>query len=351
MKGSLQRVRAFIHGEKTDRAPLYDLLRNDAVIEHFTGEKLTIENAERVVFGCYDPAIDATRPMVRLPRAESESTLPDGRQERVFRWTVWTSHKEYADSDAYAAAKRAELRTESAEWTAADQASLERFLASTAEHRRKLGEVFFFPGMPGISLMSIYGEVGLEQFSYHLADHPGLIEELMERNTRRAIRFVERLPSDHGIEAAFVGDDIAFKTGSMLAPSWFGENYFHRFARVCAAYHQRGIKVLFHSDGNLYALLDGLVEAGIDGLNPIEVLAGMDVAEIHRRYPTIFMAGGIDVSQLLPFGKPQEIKDAVHRAIDAAEGRLMVGSSTELHADVPLGNFLAMREAVLDYRY
>ena len=350
MKGSLERVRAVIRGEKPDRAPLYDLLRNDAVIEHFTGEKLTLDNAERVVFRCYEPAIDATRPMVRLPRAESESTRPDGRKERVSRWTVWTAHSEYADSEAYAAAKRKELNAHDPLWNAENQRQMDAFLASVAEHRQKLGEVFFVPGAPSMGLMAIYGEVGLEQFSYYLADCPDIIEALMENRVERVLAFIEHLPEHHGIEVAFVGDDIAFKTGPMLSPAWFQKHYFPQFARICAAYHKRGIKVLFHSDGNLNPLLDGLVDAGIDGLNPIEVLAGMDVGEIHRRHPRLFMAGGIDVSQLLPFGTPQQIQDAVHRAIDAAEGRLMVGSSTELHDAVPLKNFLAMREAVLEHR-
>jgi hypothetical protein len=350
MKDSLQRVRDVIYGRKPDRAPLYDLLRNDAVIQHFTGEQLTTENAERVVFRCYEPAVDATRPMIRLPRAEQEYTLPDGRKERVFRWTVWTEHKSYADSDAYAAAQRTELDTVPL-WTPERQEQIRKHLASVAEHQRKLGEVFFFSTSPGIGLMGIYGEVGLDHFSYYLADCPDIIEALMERNANAAIEWVEHLPADHGLEAVFVGDDIAFKTGPMFSPAWFRKNYFPRFARVVAAYHKRGIKVLFHSDGNLNSLLDGLVEAGIDGLNPIEVLAGMDVGDIHRRYPHLFMAGGIDVSQLLPHGKPQEVKDAVHRALDEAGGRLMVGSSTELHNDVPLENFLAMREAALDHRY
>ena len=77
----------------------------------------------------------------------------------------------------------------------------------------------------------------------------------------------------------------------------------------------------------------------------------MDVAEIHRRHQHLFMAGGIDVSQLLPFGSPMEVKDAVKRALDAAEGRIMIGSTTELHNDVPLENFLAMRQAVLENPY
>jgi len=107
---------------------------------------------------------------------------------------------------------------------------------------------------------------------------------------------------------------------------------------------------MFHSDGNLNEILDDLVEAGIDLLNPIEVAAGMDIALIHRRYPHLILAGGIDVSTLLPFGSPQQIKDAVRKAIEDAEGKIMIGSSTELHNDIPLANFLAMREAVLEYR-
>jgi uroporphyrinogen decarboxylase len=350
MKGSLDRVRAVLRGDMPDRAPLYDLLRNDAVIEYFTGEKLTSENAERVVFATYEPAIDATRPMVRLPRREESYKLPDGRAERVFRWTVWTEHRTYADSDAYAAAKRAELNDDMS-WTDERQVAMDQYLTSLAEHRRKLGEVFFFPSGSGMGLMGIYGEVGLESFSYYLADYPDIIEALLERIVQRTVQWIEHLPANHGIEAVMSGDDIAFKTGPMLSPVWFKKHYFHRLARVTAAYHKKGIKVMFHSDGNLNSILDGLVEAGIDGLNPIEILADMDVGDIHRRFPKLFMTGGIDVSQLLPHGSPQQIKDAVHRAIDDAEGRIMIGSSTELHDAVPLANFLAMREAVFEHRY
>jgi uroporphyrinogen decarboxylase len=347
MQGSIERVRAVLRGDTPDRPPLYDLLRNDAVLSHFTGEKLTLENAERVVFDAVAPAIDATRPAVRLPQAEKKEVLPDGRAQHTFRWTVWTAHANYADVAAFAAVKRGETE---AEWTPQRQAQMDQFMVMVAEHRQKLGEVFFLPSVPGMGLMSLYGTVGLEQFSYYQADNPGLMEELLELQTWHSTTWIEHLPDNHGIEAVFCGDDIAYKSGPLLSPAWFKEHYFHRLARICAAYHRQGIKVLFHSDGNLNPILDGLVEAGIDGLNPIEVLAGMDVGDIHRRYPHLFMAGGIDVSQLLPYGKPQEVKDAVHRALDAAGGRLMVGSSTELNDAVPLENFLALREAVLNYR-
>lgn len=348
MKGSIDRVRALVGGDVPDRPPLFDLLRNDAVLTHFSGETLTLENAERVVFAAYEPAIDATRPSVRLPHREETLTLEDGRQQRHFRWTAWTEKVTFAGPEEWVAAKNRILASDPGAWDQSAERRVADYLDGIADHRRRLGEVFFVPGGVGLGLMGMMGEAGLEQFVYHNADYPDIVDAVLEHRSIAAETFVQHLPPGHGVEAVFVGDDIAYNTGPMLSPSWFEEHYFERLKRVVDAYHAQGIKVLFHSDGNLNSLLDGLVGAGIDGLNPIEVLAGMDVGDIHRRYPRLFMAGGIDVSQLLPFGTPDEVRDAVNRAIDDAEGRIMIGSSTELNNEVPLANFLAMRETVLN---
>ena len=177
-----------------------------------------------------------------------------------------------------------------------------------------------------------------------------MIDRQLEHHAVRSALWVEHLPEEHGIEAVFSGDDIAYKGGPLLRPSWFAEHYMPRLARVIDAYHRRGIKVNFHSDGNLMPIMDGLVEAGIDMLNPIETAAGMDIAELHRRYPKLVFAGGIDVSALLPYGTPDEVRDTTVKAIEDSEGQIMIGSSTELQYTVPLENFLAMRQATLDYR-
>ncbi len=349
MKNSLERVRDVIQGRQPDRAPMFDLLRNSAVIKHFTGEVLTPENGAALVYKAYEPAIDATRPLVKSPNVERKETLPDGRRQEIFRWTIWTEHRQFADSEAYAKEKRGWINGFDPAWTPRHQEQLDATLAAMAEERQKLGEVFCFPSIPGgPGLMGLFGEVGLEDFSYFLADCPEVIVELMEMNTVNAEQWYRHLPEGHGIEAGFLADDIAFKSGPLLSPVWMREHYFPRLARTLAAAHAAGIKALFHSDGNLNPILDDLVEAGIDGLNPIEVLAGMDVGDIHRRYPHLFMAGGIDVSQLLPFGTPQQVRDAVRKAVDDAEGRIMIGSSTELNEEVPLANFLALRDVVLE---
>lgn len=349
MQGSLQRVRAVIRGETPDRIPLYDLLRNDAVVNHFSGETVDTTNGRRVTYRAYSPAIDATRPLVRTPNVERTETV-DGRDRRYFRWTIWVGPRHYSDAEHYQREKRSYLDSRAPAWTSTQQSALEAQLAGWQAEADELGEVYLFRVGPCEWLTNIYHEVGLEQFSYYLADLPDLIHQLLDANFADAAAWADHLPDSHGLDAIFLADDIAFKSGTLLRPAWFQQHYFAGLAQVCAAYHRKGIRVLFHSDGNLYRVLDGLVEAGIDGLNPIEVMAGMDVGEIHRRYPHLFLVGGIDVSELLPFGTPAQVRDTVHKAIDNAEGRILIGSSTELHDAVPLANFLAMREAALDYQ-
>ena len=351
MRGSIERVRAIINGEMPDRAPLYDLLRNDAVIEHFTGQTLTVENGTELVYKAFEPAVDATRPSMKSPNEEKTVTLEDGREQRYYRWTIWNERRHYPDSAAYASAKRAEIESFDGSWGEDEQQGLSERIETIAEDRRKLGEVYLFPGIPGPGLTGLFNEVGLEDFAYYLADCPDVIDGLLEINAVRAVRWAEHLPNNHGVEAGFLGDDIAFHSGPLFSPKWSDVHYLPRLARIIDAYHKRGIAVLFHSDGNLNPILDALVESGIDGLNPIETLAGMDVGEIHRRHPHLFLAGAIDVSQLLPFGRPEEIKEVVRNTIDAAEGRIMIGSSTELNNEVPLENYLALREAVFENPY
>ena len=349
MRGSKDRVRALLRGDAPDRPPLYDLLRCDAVVAHFAGEKATEANGPEVVFRAYEPAIDATRALVRTPNAERTETLPDGRQQRFFRWTIWTSPRNYGSADAYASEKRRLLSAFDPAWNPRRQAALDERLENWRAEQERLGEIYYFLVGPCEWITSLYHEVGLDTFVYYMSDMPDLVDELLELATVETVSWAEHLPAGLLSESVFLADDIAFKTGPLFNPRWLRRHFMPRLARITGAFHKRGMKVLFHSDGNLNRILGDLVDAGIDGLNPIEIMAGMNVGEIHRRHPHLFLAGGIDVSDLLPFGTPEAIRDTVRRTIDEAEGRIMIGSSTELHDAVPLENFLAMRDAVLEY--
>jgi len=356
---SKRRVRVLLEGRIPDRPPLFDLLHNDAVIEYFSSERITEENKERVVPLAISTALDATRPRIRLPQQEREEILPDGRRRRFERWTEWEGPRRYNSSSEYCEERKKSLAT-SWDWNEKDEKELEEQIHYNLECERRLGDVYLFWGrvvdtigfgFVDTGLNFLYNEIGLEQFAYLMADCPQIISAQLEYYTTKSIQKIHHIPPEVKVESIFIAEDIASKDSTLFSPLFLRREFFPRLAKIIKECHSRGIKVLFHSDGNLMSVLDDLIEAGIDILNPIDVAAGMKIREIHRRYPNLLMAGGIDANHLLPFARPEEIKDAVKRAIDDAEGKIMIGSSTEVHNAIPLENYLALWNTVKEFRF
>lgn len=351
MKGK-QRIGALLSGEMINRPAIFDLLRNDAVLSHLAGQTLTLDNAEQVVYRAMNLGVDGTRPMVRLPQAESQQTLGDGRQQKLYRWTTWTDPVEIRDWDAYVRDKRRQIDQMNA-WGTEQEARLDQTIAYHEALEARMPDVYLFwlCNMP-VGLHPMCYEIGIEQFSYVLADDPELVEDFLEASTRETVAVIQATHRrGKRVGAYFAGDDIAFRTSTILSPDTLRRIFFPRLKRVVDAIHDAGAKVMFHSDGNLMAVLDDLVACGIDLLNPIEVTAGMDIAEIHRRAPHLILAGGIDMSQLLPYGTPEQIESAVRDAHRAAGGKIMIGSTSEFQDGIPLENYLAMRRAVEAIRF
>ena len=350
---SKDRVKTLLNGQLPDRPPLYDVIRNDAIIEHFGREELAPANARDVVIRAHTAALDATKSFYRLPEFDPGRVTVDqnGRRTTRQRWTSWTEHVAYESREDYVRAKQ-EITAAPWDWNDADQEILSRTIGGWMELDDISGDIlrgFNFPGPPRLDGM--FPEVGLESFSYYMYDCPDIIHRQIEYRFEKVVQAIEHNDLPAGVQIVKEGCDIAFKTGLLFPPDFLLRSFIPGLARMCEAVHRKGHKVLFHSDGNLWDILDDLVASGIDLLHPLEPLAGMDPARVHKRYPDLILCGTIDVSQLLPFGTEQEIADQVVRNIEATEGKIMVGSSTEVHNEVPLENYLALCEAVLGYTY
>lgn len=353
MKGSLKRVRCVMaHQKPPDHVPLFDLLPNDAVLRHFNGGIPVKTGDDRSGIAALAAATDATRRSYFSPMRERTETTPDGRVSQYERWTIWTSPRVFASAKEYRQVKQRELAEQERKMIKGFDTTNDNWYRQQCDLRRLFGsDYYLILYAPSPGLMELYSEVGLETFSYYLYDAEDVVVRQLESNTEIARRWAKGLPDDDPFETVFIGEDIAFKSGPMFSPHWLRTHYFPRLEKVIGAFHARGKKVVFHSDGNLNPIMDDLAAAGIDGLNPIEIQAGMDLSDLHRRYPSLIFLGGIDVSRLLPFGKPQEINDAVVKAIEDTEGKILIGSSTEVFNEVPLENFMAMRAAAINYAF
>jgi uroporphyrinogen decarboxylase len=143
--------------------------------------------------------------------------------------------------------------------------------------------------------------------------------------------------------------DIAYKGRLIHSPAFLQAEFYPRLKRLNDAWHEHGIRCLFHSDGYLMDAMDDLIAAGIDGLNPIETVAGMSLREVRARYgQRLFLAGGIDMSQLLSNGSPEEVRQVCRQAIEDAYPGFFMGSTTEADNSCRLDNLLAMREVAVE---
>ncbi len=151
-----------------------------------------------------------------------------------------------------------------------------------------------------------------------------------------------------GLDVLVIEDDIAMTQGPLISPEQFDTfvNYYNR--QLVEKAHELGLKVVRHSDGNLWPLLDTLLDTGYDGLNPLEPQAGMDLKKV-KDYcgDKICLLGNIDCVDLLPFGTTEEVEQAVIQAIaDGSEGGGMIlCSSNSLHPGVRPENCISMFQA------
>ncbi len=345
-----ERVMRTLRFEETDRVPLYDIFQNDAIIEHYAGRPVDFKGGADTTALAVGRVLDMTR-MITGPQTSREFTSEDGFQHRVQRWTSWITGRPFHDVDELVEWVKRRILAENARTFGSEYAGE---MLRHIEHCRGLFAQADPTGRDDPTVLVIESGVGLD-YMYHVAGmelftelccfHPGVMEEWFESVLGAELRRVAAIADPRYIPVALTYSDIAHKTGTLFSPQWLRQYWKPRLKRLNDAWHVRETVCIFHSDGNLWGVMDDLVDAGIDGLNPIEVLAGMTPKEVRHRYPQLVLTGGIDVSQLLCMGTPDEVRRACREAVADTGGRgYFMGSTTELHWEAKLENAMAMFE-------
>lgn len=188
--------------------------------------------------------------------------------------------------------------------------------------------------------------MGLENFAVALYEQPELVAYLLDLYTDWYAVAVSHL-CETGLDFLWFGDDIAYKTAPYVSPRMFHDVIVPRFRKVA---QQCRLPWIYHSDGNLFPIMDDLLSLGMSGLHPLEPEA-MDIGDIKRRFgDQVCLVGGISVDRLSR-GTPDEIEGLVRHAINTAApgGGYMVASSNSIASYCRAVNVRAMAEATLRY--
>jgi len=157
---------------------------------------------------------------------------------------------------------------------------------------------------------------------------------------------------DEGVDVIVSGDDYAFKTAPLMSPTYFAEYCAPYIKEMADAAHERGVPFIKHTDGFIWPILDSIVEAGADAIDPIEPIAGMDIGEVKARYgDRVAVVGNVDCTHILPHGTREEVIDAVKETIAKASvgGGHVIASSNSIHPGVKPENYRTMVEAAQEF--
>lgn len=125
---------------------------------------------------------------------------------------------------------------------------------------------------------------------------PDLVADVFKTITDMNLAVCEDLLGQgYEIDGGWIWGDIAYSRGPFFSPQMYREALWPYHKRLVGFFTQRGLPVVYHSDGDMRAVLDLLVEAGIRCLQPLEAKAGMDVLELKRKYgPRLALMGNVD---------------------------------------------------------
>ncbi|MHB1007573.1 MAG: uroporphyrinogen decarboxylase family protein [Chloroflexota bacterium] len=188
---------------------------------------------------------------------------------------------------------------------------------------------------------------GLERFLMMIHDEPELVRRMVDMVVDVHVALVRRAVRA-GADVVSLGDDYAWRTGPMMSPAAFKEFFLPGIKRVVAAAHEEGALCFKHCDGNIWPLLDYFVEAGFEGVNPLEPIAGMDLGEVKRRYgDKVCLLGNVDCGYVLCEASETEVVADVKRCLreGAPGGGYIITSSNSLHSSVRPENYLTMVNA------
>lgn len=218
-----------------------------------------------------------------------------------------------------------------------------------------LGDIALVPGM---NLKAPKGIRDVAEWYMSTAMRPDLIKGIFERQVEIAIENLTRIFAVVGnkVNAMFIcGTDFGTQDSTFCAPEQFDDMWLPYYRKINDWIHENTQwKTFKHSCGAVEGFMDNFIHAGFDIINPVQInAAGMDPAKLKQKYgrDLTFWGGGVDTQHVLPFGKPEEVREQVLRncEIFSKDGGFIFNAVHNIQAKVPVENIVAMLEAVKEF--
>jgi uroporphyrinogen decarboxylase len=178
------------------------------------------------------------------------------------------------------------------------------------------------------------------------------MEYLLDGITEYNIEIAKKISKIGYIDGAYTGDDFGTQRGMILSPDMWKKFFKKRYKNLWEVYRSNHKTVFHHSCGNIIDIIPQLIDLGLNVLTPIQPEA-MDISELSRKYGSqLSFLGGISTQSTLPYGTPENVKKEVAESIKilGKHNGYIISPAHEITSDCPEKNFLALNQALSDYR-
>jgi len=196
------------------------------------------------------------------------------------------------------------------------------------EDARKKDKFFCWSGVNVFEMM--HPICGHEYMLIGMADDPDWVKDMVQVYADLTLNLQEILFAKEGPpDGMFYYEDMGFKHSPFMSPAMYREMILPAHKRTVGFAHERNLPVIFHICGFVEPLLPGIVEAGVDCLQAIEIKAGMDLLRIFKNYGNVLsLMGGIDVRTLY-----SNNKTLIDKELEAKVPIVKQGYGFCLHSD------------------
>jgi uroporphyrinogen decarboxylase len=138
--------------------------------------------------------------------------------------------------------------------------------------------------------------VGTERVLFALVEHPEWMQDMWQTQLDLNLALFDRIwDAGYRFDALRWPDDMGYKYSQFFSLDMYREllKPIHRQAIDWA--HAKGIKAYLHSCGDIHPFIPDLADMGLDGLNPLEVKAGLDPLAVKREFgDRLLLHGGFN---------------------------------------------------------
>jgi hypothetical protein len=171
--------------------------------------------------------------------------------------------------------------------------------------------------------------VGPETNMLMIALYPERYGAFIERTNAFALEICKAQikAADGMLDGMVIWGDIAYKKDMFFSPAYWRRYFKPGVQAMVEVCHEAGLPVIYHGCGNATRVFPDFIEMGIDGYNPLEAKAGLDVVDLRRKYGHQFgFVGNMNVMEWAD-APEEELKGIVLRKLNAAKGGGMIFQS------------------------